>query len=681
MPMKISPLRSTLLALSLLSCACSSPPSATPPPGPSQDSGTGVDAAHDGSGANDGADGAGAPGIVSIDPFSTVAGSAHEHEPFIAVTPQGRVAVSFLAYLPSGGYTVGYRISNDGGDTWGPATLFPLPAGDDIQANASVAAGDDGTLYMSWAAESKTTQARSNLHVFAAASAPGTTAFAAPVEVSDPAASVSVYDQPRVMVTHSGVVNVGYLAVDASEIDSTIVMARSTDGGKTWARSVAAGPGSYGSFRNEARFCRPEGGGRIYMVYIDDDVAAYFEDYAVALRSSDDDGATWSAPVEVTTGDEELTLDASANLGCVTSGSDVWIYYGLAPDQYTEWGSTFLEDLWEPDMSHVRLAHSADGGQTFASRQDVLDPRAGSSAMYPVLAGEGGATLDVAYYAGQGAGDTHAGLRRSRSTDGATFPPSALVHAPLTLETSRTVSQWVGDYIGVATWNGALFLVYTDNATTTPHVGFYRTPTALPSAADEPDGGAESASDAGQDAGCYVATPFAPLPWAPPTAFGQGKCSSTQITDYLACSGTGDCSSFRADPSNGACLGCLETDVNAAALGPFVTQASDGGTAIVETNYGGCQAHFDGQDGPTGCGAQANANNACFAQTCGACSDFANPSQTGPSAQCYYVSNDVGVCSGYRQTTSCGEELYDPEGGAAPCQNPATFVPLWCGGP
>jgi hypothetical protein len=656
-------------ALAAFSLACSSSPSASPPPGGSAedagpDTSSGVPDA-----ASGGDDGGSTPGELSIDPFSSVAGSLHEHEPFIAISPQGHVAVSFLARLPTSGYTVGYRISVDGGDTWGPSTLFPEPPGDDIQANASVAAGDDGTLYMAWAAETKTAQGRSNLHVFCATAAPGSTSFAAPVEVSDPSFSASVYDQPRVMVTHAGVVNVGYLAVDASQIDSTIVMARSTDGGKTWTRSIAVGTGSYQSFRNETRFCRPAGSGRIYMVYVDSDVAGYFGDAAVALRSSDDDGATWSAPLEVTTDDDELTLDASANLGCVTSGSDVWIYYGLSSDQYVLSGSTFLEDYWEPDMSQVRLAHSADSGASIASRENVIDPAAGTSAMYPVLAGEGGSTLDLAYYAGRGPRDPQAELRRSRATDGASFAPSALVHAPLTLEIDRTVSQWVGDYIGAAFWNGALYLVYTDNASTTPHVAFYRTPALLPGTTDDPDAGP---SDAGLEGGCYAAAPFHPLPWAPPTAFGQAACSAAQIGAYLACSGTGDCSSFRADATNAACLGCLETDVGAAAFGPFVTQAGDAGPTILETNYGGCQAHFDGQ---------TNANNACFAAECGACSDFANPTQTGPTAECYYVSNDVGACSGYRQTTSCGDELYDPEGGAATCQNPSTFVALWCGGP
>jgi hypothetical protein len=676
-------LRSGLLVTCLTALACSSNPGSSPPAGAgddaASDAGSGADSgpAADSATGGDAADAGGLP-AVSIDPFSSVSGCAHEHEPFIAVSPQGRVAVSFTCFLTGhAGYTVGYRISNDAGTTWGPATLFPLPSGDNTQANASVAAGDDGTLYMAWAGESHTVQGRSGLHVFAARSAPGTTAFSAPVEVSDPASTATVYDQPRVTVTHAGVVNVGYLSVAADGFTSTIVDARSTDG-KTWSRSVIAGPGSYGSFRNEARFCRQAGAsGRLFMVYIDSDAAYEYEDFAVTLRHSDDDGATWSEPVAVTTASEELIVDASANLGCVTTSSDLWIYYGLSPEEAYLSASVGGSSAFESTMTQVVLVHSGDGGATLGAHQNVNDPAAGTHFMYPVLASEGGKTLDVAYYAGNADGDAHAQMRRSRSTDGATFAPSALVHQPLTLEIDRSVGQWVGDYVGAAAFEGNLLLVFTDNASATPHVAFVRTPAALPAASSEPDAG--PGPDAALDAGCYAATPFAPLTWAPPTPFGQGACTAAQIQAYLSCSNSGSCASFRGEPSNAGCLACLETDVGAAAHGPFVTQSGDAGAEVVEVNYGGCQAHFDGQTGDTGCGAQFNANNDCFTQECGACSDFASPTQSGPTAGCWSIANAVGACSTHRQTTPCGDELYAGDGGVTQCTNPNVFVASWCG--
>jgi hypothetical protein len=616
--------------------------------------------------------------VLATDPLSTVSGSSHEHEPFIAVSPGGRVGVSFLSYLSgNAGITVGYRISNDRGDTWGPATLFPIPSGDNTQANASIAAGDDGTLYMSWAAETHTATGRSNQHVFVAKSAPGSTSFDAPVIVSDPAVAVSVYDQPRVMVTHAGVVNVGYLAASPDGVTSWLVNARSTDG-KTWKRSFAAGPGSEDSFRNEARFCRPSGEGRIFLVYLDSDVAYYQGDLGLGLRYSDDDGATWSAPVVVSTESDELIIDASANLGCVTSGTDVWIDYGLTPignlGGSVGGGSPDLEHT----MTRVRLAHSSDAGKTIDTHADVLDAQAAPRAMYPVLTGEGQKTLDLSYYGGTFDGDPKAVLMRTRATDGKTFLPPTRVHSPLTLETNRADPRWIGDYVGAAFQGGDLFLVFTDNATATPHVGFYRSTPELPSGAGLPD--ASTPPSDGGDAGvCYPGTKFTPVQWAPPSAFGQGVCSATQLTAYLACTEAGDCTAFRADGSNSACLGCLETDESAATHGPFITQAGDAGVSLVEVNYGGCQAHYDGKTAAGSCGEQYNDFNDCVDFECQGCSDFSSPSQGGPTYDCYYTAIDDGVCSTHRETTECGYETF--EGGVAvSCTDPTAFLPLWCGG-
>jgi hypothetical protein len=668
--MNPSTLHFAFLTTILLALGCSSANGTNPPEDAGADRAP-TDAGGKDRVAREGGSETGAP-ILSVDPFSKAPGSANEHEPFIAVSPTGRVAVSFASFLSSGaGITEGYRISNDSGETWGPATLFALPPGDNVQANASVAAGDDGTLYMSWGAEERTT-GRANQRVYVAASATGTTAFATPVEVTDPSVPVQVYDQPRVLVTHAGVVNVAFNQTSPDGMTSWLVNARSTDG-KTWKRAYAAGPGSYGSFRNEARFCRPVGSGRIFLVYVDSDVAYYLGDLAVALRYSDDDGASWSSPVAVTTAEEEMILDASANLGCVTSGNDVWLYYGLTKELA---GDTYGSSAYETTMTDVRMAHSSDAGKSIDRHASVLDPKAGRRAMYPVLVGEGDGTLDLSYYAGNFDDDPKAELRRTRSTDGVTFPPTHLVHAPLTLETNRAAPQWIGDYVGGAYHDGNLYLVFTDNAATTTHIAFYRTPVALPARPDEPKPWTPPA-DSGSDAGCYTGAAFSPIHWSPPTAFGQAVCTPAQLSAYLSCTGP-SCASFRAAPANAACLACLETDESASAHGPFVTTAGDGGVTVAELNYGGCQAHFDGHTGKGCCGEQSNDFQDCIVAECQTCSDFSNPSQTGPTYTCYFTAIDDGVCTAYRETTDCSYETLEG-GSAGSCADPNTFVNLWCG--
>jgi hypothetical protein len=292
-----------------------------------------------------------------------------------------------------------------------------------------------------------------------------------------------------------------------------------------------------------------------------------------------------------------------------------------------------------------------------------------------VLALEGDQTLHLSYYAGSFIGDPAAQLRRSRATDGRTFEPTRYVYDPLTLETSRSAAQWAGDYMGVAAAGRDVFLAFTDNASTKPHVSFYRSPSAL--AADPmdpvlvPDAGAP-------DLGCYSNAPFTPNLWAPPSAFGQARCSAAQLAAYSAASTPNDYAAFRADPTNAACLGCLETDAAAPLHGPVVTQAlPDGGRDILDFNNGGCQAHFDGMGDAGSCGEQANDSNDCVYFACASCSDLNNPSYGGPTYNCYYYAMSAGICGQHREITGCFLETLD--GGAAQCGSFDTYAALWCG--
>jgi hypothetical protein len=306
----------------------------------------------------------------------------------------------------------------------------------------------------------------------------------------------------------------------------------------------------------------------------------------------------------------------------------------------------------------------------------VLDPLAGPRVQYPVLALEPGKILHLAYFAGSSNEDPAAQVRRSRSTDGVTFAPTRYVYSPVKLETSRSVVTWDGDYMGAGASAGNVFIAFADNGAGAPHVTFYRSPSQLAADPMEP---ALNIPDAGQpDLGCYSGAPFTPLGWAPPTPFGQGACSAAQLSAYVACANGGDCSAFRADATNAACLACIETDVGAAQHGPMLTRAMpDGGREIVEPNSGGCQAHYDGMTDAGSCGNQEADFNDCVYFECGSCSDIGNPADNGPTYYCYFRAISVGVCSQHRETSACYNETLD--GGSASCSDFATFLPLWCG--
>jgi hypothetical protein len=137
---------------------------------------------------------------------------------------------------------------------------------------------------------------------------------------------------------------------------------------------------------------------------------------------------------------------------------------------------------------------------------------------------------------------------------------------------------------------------------------------------------------------------------------------------------------------NAACDACIATPETASTHGPIVTATQAGTTVAVEANLGGCVAWQDGMMAAGSCGNQLNNNDDCFTQECGDCSDFSQPSQTGPTAMCdSTIFGMGGVCAAENitGTSSCGEEL-DLDGGAdQTCLSLTTLdelFTLWCGG-
>jgi hypothetical protein len=401
------------------------------------------------------------PGTTLYEPaISASPSSLHEHEPMIAVAPNGHAVVSWEAFVGAT-VRVGYRVSSDFGATWGSVTLLPLPSNQNVQGNAKVAAAADGRLFLAWGGEYSSAGNRTNQGVYLATAGPSDPSFGVPIQVTDPSVPVTVYDQPSVSVTSGGVIDVSYNMVSPDQTAWTIVNAVSTDLGASWSHTTVAGPGSPSSYRNEARVCVPSGPGRIYMSWVDWDVGG------VALVHSDDDGRTWSpsSPLLVSAS-SEIDVLAFAGTDCVTHGSDVWVLYSLTDEVPT---STLT-----PVLNHLRLGHSADRGATVADREDIADPTAGAFTMNPTLVVESDGSLDLGTYQGRGANDATASFRWSRSTDGKTFGASFVVHQPLTLETSRAVPKWIGDYVKGTFLEGKVYFVYTDNAGPAPHISFFR---------------------------------------------------------------------------------------------------------------------------------------------------------------------------------------------------------------
>jgi hypothetical protein len=168
-------------------------------------------------------------------------------------------------------------------------------------------------------------------------------------------------------------------------------------------------------------FC--EGNGIVYTPYFEYRKASIY----IALRSSSDDGVTWSTSSIAVSVDPEIP--AAVDVNCVANGDDVWIMYSTTDSLPT------TQDELSPSR-RIRVAHSGDRGQTFDGWLDALDGHASALGLMPVLVRGPQGTLIVSYVAGNADGDTNGSMRFVR-TSGGSFGASELVDGPLLFTGAR----------------------------------------------------------------------------------------------------------------------------------------------------------------------------------------------------------------------------------------------------
>lgn len=383
--------------------------------------------------------------VISVAP-----GWLFQSETSVAAAPDGRVAVAWIDIAQTGS-SIGYAFSTDDGATFGPPAAISSPGGR-LASDPSVVVDAAQNVWVAWVGYFlKGGGAPSDMHVYVAKAPAGSTTFGAPVEVSDPA-DTSQYDKPWIAAPAAGGLVVTY---ERAGSDLAVVAARSADG-TSWQQAAIASDTTASLFRNLALPCAPKTGGRIWATYLAIDETATKPTAEVRLSRSDDGGATWSAETTVSAPGEAVAFDDPM---CVAEGNDVWISYGLSSDSLME------ADMTTPKLSAIRLAHSADGGQTVAARLDAHDAAAGTFFMHPQIALEGGGAIDLTYYAGNADMDTAGTFRRSRAATPATgFGPSMVVDQPIT--SSRNAASWPGWATTPASSSGAARSTRASRSTT-----------------------------------------------------------------------------------------------------------------------------------------------------------------------------------------------------------------------
>ncbi len=444
-----------LFLIALVSVACSDDVDTDP-------AGGGGAAAEGGGGQGGvGGDGGQAAKAAKVEIISVSDDSTSEHEPQLIVGADGRIVATWNAFNadPTNFYHVEYRVSDDLGASWGPVISIPLADDNNIGSNTTLAAAADGTIYFAFATEYVNQQGvRSAQRVWLASLPPSEAEFGTPLEVTDPAEAVGVYDQPAITVTPAGDLLITYGQAPPDLQSSTLVTQRSEDGGLTWTKDIPMPKGGP-QYMNLFHPC--VSAERVFLLYADDDLG-------VALWRSEDGGKTFPPEnrVPVAAEDEQGTASMMVDGNCVAEGDEVWAIYGIASNPWGSAGNV-------PRLNNISIAHSSDGGATFDWRSRVEDTSVGPHYLLPRMAGAGG-VIDITYYEGEKQGDATASYRHARSLDGGeTFAPSTVVFEPVLYDLQRTTEQWLGDYMGVKVVDGGVVGVFTDNSAPQAHIAFF----------------------------------------------------------------------------------------------------------------------------------------------------------------------------------------------------------------
>jgi hypothetical protein len=401
-----------------------------------------------------------ASGPVAVSPTPQ---TVLETEVQVAVAPDGTIAIAWIAEGPADIW-IGYRFSTDGGATFSPIGRMQIPPGL-AGSDPALAVDSAGNFYLSALGVHFVGTSADYTRVFVAKATSSTMTFAAPVEVVS-SSQPMLYDHPKILVTAKGTVVLGFsqspVSADGGPPTTSIGRVATSKDGQSWQVGTIVGPPSV-LFANLFWFC--EGDGILYATYLESTALAGY----IALRSSPDDGATWTASSTAVSLATEIVSELDPT--CVAHGSDVWIAYCTTASPTTD-PMNFLDSA-----RAIRVAHSADRGNVVGTtRTAALDTAAGALGLMPVLVRESGGAFDVAYLTGSAEGDTMGSMRYVREAADAGFAPSIAVDGPLTFTMNRSKTNWLGDYLGAVAFGNRLLIAYPMNAGGATHVYFRSMP-------------------------------------------------------------------------------------------------------------------------------------------------------------------------------------------------------------
>jgi hypothetical protein len=386
---------------------------------------------------------------------SASARSALESEVQLAVAADGTVAIAWIAESTTASW-IAYRFSQNGGATFSPIAAVSLP-GTLQGSDPALTVDSAGNFYLAMLGIEFTGVAATYSRVYVAKAAKGSLKFGAPVEFTG-GSTTSFFDHPKILATASGKVVVAYADTGTATSTTSIGRTATSSDGQTWQLGTIVDQSS-AVFSNLFWLC--EGAGILYTTYLESTQTLSY----IALRSSTDDGATWSTTSTIVSGTD---LPAGLDPGCVASGDEAWVAYATNQTPTTD------PTNWLDSAQAIRVGHLSNrGGSLDTTRIDALDTAASKLGLLPVLVREPGGALDVAYLAGDMEGDAQGSMRYARAPgSGSAFGPSVAVDSPLQFTMNRAMSTWLGDYLGAVYSGGRLLMAYPVNSSGISHIFF-----------------------------------------------------------------------------------------------------------------------------------------------------------------------------------------------------------------